>query len=134
MNYCLQKLIKNLLERKYYIYISVLLTVFLTIASLITVNKELQLHVKFSDKITHAVAYCILGTSWFLSLKRNLTLFKNTLFVAFFLFIYGIVIEVLQGTFTTNREADLYDILANLVGIILALVIFNVLLRKKLCN
>jgi VanZ family protein len=43
---------------------------------------------------------------------------------------YGIIIEVLQGTLTIYRSASLLDVLANTVGIILAMVLFKQFYKK----
>ena len=47
------------------------------------------------------------------------------------IFIYGIIIEVLQGTLTSYREADLLDTFANLTGIVIAWVFFSKNFSKK---
>ena len=44
---------------------------------------------------------------------------------------FGIVLEVLQGTITSYRIASYLDMLANTVGIIIALFIFNAFFEKK---
>ena len=49
-------------------------------------------------------------------------------------FIYGIIIEILQGVFTNNRQADLYDVFANLAGITVAMVFFTFFLKKSEMN
>lgn len=36
--------------------------------------------------------------------------------------IYGGIIEIAQGLFTTTRQADIVDVLANTIGAILAVV------------
>jgi VanZ family protein len=38
-------------------------------------------------------------------------------------FVYGIIIEVLQESFTSSRKGDFYDVMANLTGIICALML-----------
>ncbi len=39
--------------------------------------------------------------------------------VALFLFIYGIIIEVLQTRLTVNRVGEYQDVIANVLGIVL---------------
>ena len=45
---------------------------------------------------------------------------------------YGIIIEVLQGKFTVSREADVYDVLANSLGVFVAYLGFPFIKRKIL--
>ena len=37
--------------------------------------------------------------------------------------VFGIIIEVLQGVLTKNRQADVYDVIANSAGALFALII-----------
>ncbi|AVR45317.1 teicoplanin resistance protein VanZ [Christiangramia fulva] len=76
----------------------------------------------------HAGAYLFLALLWefYILLKRKD--FKqyraNVLWVALACFIFGMLIEVLQGTLTSYRTPDWFDILANSTGIGLAVLIF----------
>ena len=47
-------------------------------------------------------------------------------------FIYGIIIEILQGELTTSRSADFKDVLANSVGILIGILL--VFLAKPQLN
>ncbi len=38
-------------------------------------------------------------------------------------FIYGIIIEILQGELTTSRSADFNDVLANSIGIVIGILL-----------
>jgi VanZ family protein len=42
---------------------------------------------------------------------------KALLVAAAIAIIYGIILEVLQGTLTEGRTLDLYDVLANCIGV-----------------
>jgi VanZ family protein len=51
--------------------------------------------------------------------------------------IYGSLIEIAQGVFTTTRKADILDVLANTLGSMLAVALIFVLLQfssKKIKN
>ncbi|MBL4905076.1 MAG: VanZ family protein [Flavobacteriaceae bacterium] len=82
------------------------------------------------DKIAHAISYCVLTLSWLLAIKdvRLKSKLQNT--IALSCMLYGMVIEVLQTTLTTYRTASFLDILANLVGIIIALLLFKSVFKK----
>ena len=44
--------------------------------------------------------------------------------------IFGIIIEILQGVITSYRTASYLDIVANTIGVLLAVVIFHVFEKK----
>jgi VanZ family protein len=75
------------------------------------------------DKYIHIVFHFVFTILWFLYLKRkfktssNVNLLAMTLVVSF---VFGIAIELMQQYFTTTRSADVFDILANLLGAFLA--------------
>lgn len=119
------------MERKYFIYIAVTLTVVITVGSLISVKGESAIPVHFSDKFVHFVAYFLLALSWFFVYNSKPKLLKSYLAIAMLVFVYGIIIEACQMLFTDERQADIYDMLANLVGISSALVIFKTFLKKN---
>jgi len=120
------------LERKLYLFIAIFLTIVITIGSLITLKEVVKLpSVQFSDKLLHTSAYLVLTLSWLLAIIDKTILQKRTTLVVFFVFIYGIIIEVLQGTLTTYRQADLYDMFANLAGVVIAWLFFTLFFSRK---
>ncbi|MGV8945947.1 MAG: VanZ family protein [Lutibacter sp.] len=86
---------------------------------------------QISDKILHAFGYFILTISWLLVLRRKSNRLKSIILIAFTVFIYGIIIEILQGTLTNYRQADLHDVFANLAGITVSILFFIIVLKKK---
>ncbi len=132
MNYCQQKIIKTLLEYKLYYFTAVFLTIAIAIGSLISINDVIETPVlQFFDKFVHTSAYFFLTLSWLLAYKRNLQKQKKDILVVILVFVYGIIIEVLQGVLTNYRQADLLDMLANLGGIVIAALFFNLIFRRK---
>ncbi len=103
-------------------------TLFLTVLSLISLKGIPKLGSTFDDKIYHFGAYLIFTIAWYNFFRTTSTKFK-ILFSAGIAFIYGIIVEVLQGTFTTYRTEDIADVLANSLGVLIA-VIFIVIYRK----
>ena len=45
---------------------------------------------------------------------------------------YGILIEGIQGTFTDDRIADIWDVLANMLGILLGAILVRVLIKYEI--
>lgn len=132
MNYYQQNNIKNLLERKLYYLIAIILTITISIGSLISIENVVKVSLVPSfDKFIHASAYFLLTLSWLLAFNKNLKQSKSNIFAIILVVVYGIVIEVLQGILTNNRQPELFDLLANLVGIISAYLFLTIIFQKK---
>jgi VanZ family protein len=75
------------------------------------------------DKYIHAFFHFVFTSLWFLFFishkqKKNILM---PLLIAFMLSVFfGIVIEVLQGLYTTTRREDILDVAANVSGATLA--------------
>ena len=80
----------------------------------------------------HFFAYAALNLSWLIAFKEREKINKVKLLISILVLSYGIIIEVLQGIITNYRQADILDILANFIGIILSVVFFSLFLEKKL--
>ncbi|WP_100614129.1 VanZ family protein [Confluentibacter citreus] len=76
--------------------------------------------VSFSDKLFHSLTYAILAFLWFntffFQFKKNKKV--AIIYASIIAIIFGIIIEVLQGAFTATRQADVFDVLANSLGVL----------------
>lgn len=88
------------------------------------------------DKLVHVG---IFGVLHFLLLRGFLlqnqfpSLRKNHFLLATFISAdYGVLMEVLQGYVFRNRSFDQFDIMANLIGVVLAMCIWLMFFAKKL--
>ncbi|NEW78720.1 MAG: hypothetical protein GZ086_04700 [Gelidibacter sp.] len=117
--------------RNYFFYVALLLTIAITVGSLISFKNGLGIGVLVSDKILHASGYFILTLSWLLAYGVKSSPMKSTILIASAVFIYGIIIEILQGLLTDYRQADLYDVFANLSGILVSIIFFVLVLKKN---
>jgi glycopeptide antibiotics resistance protein len=79
------------------------------------------------DKGYHSFAYFMLAITWLLAFYKK----QKKYVIVISCIIFGIIIEVLQYTLTTYRTGDYLDVFANSLGVLLALVIFNLFFRKK---
>lgn len=109
---------------------AVLYTFVLLTVCLINLNQAPKIGVRHVDKIFHFLAYCVLTLLWVYTFILN---FKWSKKKAVFIgggaaILFGIFIEVLQGSVTTTRAFDYYDILANSLG---ALITALVLAKKQ---
>ncbi|WP_340960042.1 VanZ family protein [Polaribacter reichenbachii] len=87
--------------------------------------------IKNIDKAFHSIAYFTLTAAWLFSFYKKP---EKKYLIAISCIIFGIIIEVLQASLTVYRTGDFIDVLANSFGVILALIIFNLFLKKKWIN
>jgi len=121
----MQQLIKRLLKDNI-LYVALVFSVLILILSLIPLKRDLLNGVENSDKILHTFSYTVLSLSWFFYFKPLNNKQKKGL-IALGLLIYGIIIEIMQSTITTYRTGSFYDLIANGIGILIALVSFEIL-------
>ena len=70
-----------------------------------------------ADKLEHLLGYAALAAWAALLFSRSRTL----LVVAFGLVAFGIALEIAQALFTIDRQAEIFDVLADAVGVLLGL-------------
>jgi VanZ family protein len=115
--------IRNLLAPKVLFFLALSFTLLITVGSLISTSSIPKVNFAVSDKLIHTVGYFVLMFLWSLfviSKYKKESFNKLILITACFAFIYGIIIEVLQGTLTETRTTDIYDVIANALGIVIA--------------
>lgn len=122
--------IKKLLERNA-LFIAIFLTLFIAVVSLISFKGVHLVKVDNSDKFGHLLAYFLLSLSWLFALNSSSKKKIKTYILILILISYGIIIEVLQGVLTTYRQADVYDIMANTIGVLFAVILFKKVYRKS---
>lgn len=121
------KSIKKLLESSSY-FIAIFLTLFIIYLSLSSLE-ELNIEITASDKLLHTTAYVALAYSWLFAIKSSHNSFKNKIIIGIVIIIFGIIIEVLQTNMSQNRHGDVIDVVANSIGVTIAIVTFNILFR-----
>ncbi|MDB2385347.1 VanZ family protein, partial [Polaribacter sp.] len=89
--------------------IAIFITIAIAYLSFIKVPK-IDIEVSNSDKWGHSFAYFTLSICWLLTFYKYPTK-KHIVIIS--CIVYGIIIEVLQGTVTAHRTADFFDALAN---------------------
>ena len=83
------------------------------------------INIPYLDKVIHALFHFVFTILWFLYLKKKFISVNKVQLLFFTIiasFVLGIAIELMQQYFTTTRNADVFDILANLFGAFLAAV------------
>lgn len=78
--------------------------------------------VEGTDKYVHSTFYFVLTILWYQYLRKKTDLPKKKLrlYVLLFAFLFGVIIEICQGTLTQDRSADFYDVIANTSGALIA--------------
>lgn len=107
--------------------------------SLFNLNNISVINIKFYDKTIHFLTYfvlCLLVFITFSIYKFSYSLQSSIIFSI----IFGVTIEFLQIKLTTHRNYDSFDILANLVGVLLMSIFIQknkkslLKISKHLCN
>jgi VanZ family protein len=80
------------------------------------------------DKILHFIFYGIFSFLLFRSIssyiKKSKPDWLNYLLTFLIVFFYGSIIELIQGKFTASRQGDVIDMLFNLAGYFIAMLLF----------
>jgi len=133
IHYLQTKLTKNLLAlRKIFFWIALFWTGIILYLCLIKSSNlpKIGVDIPNFDKYIHAFFHLTFTILWFLYFKIYLKKSNNKkLFVIVFLlsFCFGVTIEVLQTVFTTTRNGDPVDVLANSIGAVLGILAISVL-------
>ena len=114
------------------IFIAVGITLIITFLSLFRVSPVIpKLNLNHADKYQHAVAYFVVTLSWIWSFQTRNNNKSMQLWILFAVFFFGVLMEVLQEVMTNYRTADVFDVLANTSGIVLAYWFFKVTRMKR---
>lgn len=113
-------------------YIILLVVTLLSLIPSSTLPEKETINIPNLDKIIHFIMYLTLSFSILLNYFYKNTKISTLTFVliALFISIYGIIIEIIQEIFIYGRSGNIYDVLANISGCLLAIFIFNLLKIK----
>ncbi|MBE16099.1 MAG: hypothetical protein CL867_07595 [Cytophagaceae bacterium] len=128
------------LVRKLLFLAAVVYTLGIAVGSLIPPVGLLNQPFRFMDKLLHLGAYFGLTLLWiacwvywqwrFFDATVKKRLKRIMLITAILASCYGIIIEVLQGTMTSYRTLDHWDVLANTTGVTLAILLCSLFINK----
>lgn len=80
----------------------------------------------YKDKVQHIVVFLTL------SISGGLAFQKRSFFVYLMLACYGALMEVLQSVLTVTRVASVYDWLADVTGVLLAILLLRMLKSARI--
>lgn len=117
--------------KKQALIIAIFYTLGLAVVSLITISNLPDAGISFADKIFHFIVYGVLTYLWVNTFffKFKWSKVKAITYASVLSVVFGIIIEVLQGSVTTSRFMDVYDALANTLGVLVMVLVL--LLNKK---
>ncbi len=124
------QMLTKILFRDRFLYVALAVTAAIAFLSLMQLGKS-PINISHLDKLEHAIAYCTLGFTWMMAIKKSHHNLGVRYLIAMACFFYGIIIEVLQTTITSYRTASVLDVLANMVGIGIALSLFKLIFKKN---
>ncbi len=90
------------------------------VGSLMPPQQIQQLTFSLSDKLIHGLYYATMTFFWLLSSKVKMN--QKYIQVGLSVFLFGLVLEILQDVLPVQREIDVLDLFANTVGILIAVV------------
>jgi VanZ family protein len=109
-------------------------TILIAVLCLVKFNDLPSLGVSGADKYVHFIFHFVFTILWgfYLWLKLNEITISKIGLVVILSFCYGILIEIFQEIYTKTRHADIFDVLANGSGALVALFFFVLIKRQKL--
>ncbi|WP_396211084.1 VanZ family protein [Flavobacterium sp.] len=122
-----------MLNKKQTLFVASSWTLLVTVLSLISTGSFVSIaniNIAYKDKIVHFIFYFVMVILWLNYYNRTTS--KNSYIKVLFMTIcYGILIEICQGVFTANREADVFDAIVNTVGAFSGFILFKALSNKN---
>ena len=109
--------------------LALIVTVGISVGSLINPSYITNAGIRLSDKILHTGSYIILMLAWLMFINAT-TIKISQWHVLFILIIFGIILELIQVNLTQSRTGEFGDVLANTLGLIMGLLLFNFWLKK----
>lgn len=118
----------------FYFFSAIVWAILITVFCLVQFKTVPLGSVSHLDKVVHAFFYFVLTFLVQLNWKvSNLNWSSRTQAVVSVVgtILFGVLIELLQETFTATRHADVLDVIANSVGALLSVVAFKLYVRFK---
>lgn len=87
-----------------------------------------------ADKLVHFLMFLVLTLSWLSGISKYYRHHRKKVLlypVGISIFIFGVLMELLQHYISSGRTAELTDILANTLGIIAAFILFRWLKEQQ---
>lgn len=112
------------MHKQFYFFAAISWTILMLYVCLMKSSDVPSINIVGIDKIVHILLHLFFTFFWGITLVKNgrVSSFSKVVYVSFLLsFLFGLLIEFIQGYFTTSRSADVTDILANVFGALFAI-------------
>jgi VanZ family protein len=113
------------LSGRFYLYMAVfwtILTLYLSLISARAASKFNVWDIIGFDKLAHMIFYTVFSFLWSMSFRSIDQIEKKILF---FSISFGVLMEICQLYLFNGRSFELYDILANIIGSIMGVILFK---------
>ena len=111
-----------IIKYKYSLVLS-LVILYLSLKNASDFNSVQFFQIPYFDKFVHFCMYfALMSVIIFETVTSSVS--RSLYLIALYPFLYGVLMEVLQGTVTTSRSSSIYDALFNTVGIIASLLVW----------
>lgn len=116
-------------NKKILLSIAILWTCTVAFLSLVTFSKDIEssVEIPYKDKYVHFTFYFLFVIFWSFYFKEA----KKQIIVLLAAIVFGILMEICQGLFTTTRTPDILDVAANSFGALVGLVFMKEFIKKK---
>jgi VanZ family protein len=84
-----------------------------------------ELDIPYLDKFVHICFYFFLSLTIQYEVKNKMEL-KNHLYIFIYVMVLGGFIEIVQENFITERSGDIFDLIADLSGAIIAFFVYKI--------
>lgn len=101
-----------------------LIIVYLSLANSHTFDKVSFLNLPYSDKLVHFSMYFGFMSAIIFENRKKIKSKKQLFLVAIIPLSFGILMEILQALITLTRSGSFYDVLANMSGIVVSVLIW----------
>lgn len=127
----MQKLINLISNSKLLLPFAIFCTLLIVYLSLIDISDLPNLELRNEDKFYHILAYFALTMVWLLAISSYaFSKLKARILISAVIIAFGIIIEILQDIFTDYRNFDVFDILANSLGVVVSFICFEFLKKR----
>ncbi len=115
-------------NKRLWLLLAVLYSCAITVLFFISTSGLPKVKISSLDKIVHLTIFFFLVCIWQLyALRKNngQLSWRKSFEILLWSLLYGILIEIGQGLFTASRSPDIFDVLANLTGSLVGVVVFQ---------
>jgi VanZ family protein len=123
---------------KFFLFLVALLwTGFVSYFCLVNSSEIPTMNIPNLDKCVHTFFHLVFTLVWFMFFNKQIqinTIFKPLLYSVVFSFVFGITIEILQSLITTTRSADVFDVIANTIGSLAAILVIVICNKLNVLN